>query len=64
MKAIDIKCPVEKCSVEAGQRCKLVDMVNNPMMGGFHQKRVTEAQKRPNQDAKKLLRSSNRVVQL
>ncbi len=72
MKAIEIQCPVEKCGVGVGQRCKLIDMVNNPMLGGFHQKRVTEAgkqerdknKKNKEQDAKKLLRSTDRVVHL
>ncbi len=75
MKAIEIKCPVEACSRGVGEMCKMVDLQKHPFFGAFHLDRIQAAgkqerdnnkEKRENaakeQDAKKLLRSTNRVV--
>lgn len=75
MKAIEIMCPVEACKRGVGELCKMVDLGKHPFVGRFHLDRVQAAskqsreenqEKRANsvkeQDAKKLLRSTNRVV--
>ena len=62
-KAIDIKCPVQACSRLPGQPCKMVDLSQNPFMGNMHLKRVQEAQKIKEQDARELLRATNRIVE-
>lgn len=63
-KAIDIKCPVKACSRLPGQACKMVDLSQNPFMGNMHLARIDAAKKVVEQDAKELLTSTNRVVEL
>lgn len=45
MKVLDVMCPVEACKAGRGQRCKFVDLVNNPFVGSNHLARVREARK-------------------